>query len=410
MRRYVHLGQKPPKSSVRIEEFINYFTYDYPEPVPGENISLHSEISTCPWNEEHHLIRIGIKGKTISEADLPASNYVFLIDVSGSMNSPDKIGILKTGFKQMVDELKENDKIAIVTYAGAAGVLLQSTPGDQKDKIKKAIDQLGAGGSTAGYAGIQTAYEIAQENFIPNGNNRIILGSDGDFNVGPSSPEELIELIKQKREFGIYITVLGVGGGNLNDYMMEQIADNGNGNYEYIDDAGQIQKVFVYEKSRFYSVANDCKNQLTFNSKKVDSYRLIGYENRLLSNEDFEKDSVDAGEIGSSQTITALYEVILQNETANEEYANFDFRYKFPGDTKSRLLNHKILSTPQPINQSSENMRFSTAVAGLGLLLKESEYKGNLTKQQIIHLGEDALLYDPHNYRKEFVELVKNIN
>ena len=245
MRRYLYLGQTPPKASVRIEEYINYFTFDYPEPVNGENVSLNSELSSCPWNTDHYLMRIGMKGKTIPDNELPNSNYVFLIDVSGSMNSPDKLGILKTGFKTMVDNLKDQDRIAIVTYAGEAGVLLPSTMGDEKDKIKEAIEKLGAGGSTAGAAGIQTAYEIASDNFIQSGNNRVILGSDGDFNVGPSSTEALIELIEEKRESGIYLTVLGVGEGNLNDHMMEQIANKGNGNYEYIDNARQVQKVFT---------------------------------------------------------------------------------------------------------------------------------------------------------------------
>jgi Ca-activated chloride channel family protein len=409
MRRFLYLGQTPPKASVRIEEYINYFTFDYPEPAPGENVSIHSETASCPWNAGHHLLRIGMKGKTIPEPELAASNYVFLIDVSGSMDSPDKLGILKTGFKLMTDNLKDDDRVAIVTYAGSAGVLLKSTPGAQKDKIKKAIDKLTAGGSTAGSAGITTAYEIAQQNFVPKGNNRVILGTDGDFNVGPSSVDELVELIEQKRETGIYLTVLGVGEGNLNDHMMEQIADKGNGNYEYIDNAKQLQKVFVFEKSKFYAVANDCKNQLTFNPRMVDSYRLIGYENRVLNNEDFENDSVDAGEIGSSQTITALYEIILNNKNLQEEYANFDFRYKFPGDKESRLLTHKIQTAPVQISKASENMRFAAAITGLGLLLKQSEYKGTLTEQQVIDLGKGASSFDPNGYRKEFVELVENI-
>jgi Ca-activated chloride channel family protein len=409
MRRYLNLGQLPPKASVRVEEYINYFTFDYEEPAIGENIALNSEISTCPWNEDHYLIRVGIKGKTIADADLPASNYVFLIDVSGSMNSPDKIGILKAGFKLMADGLKDKDKVAIVTYAGTAQVLLQSTNGDQKELIKNAIDKLGADGSTAGAAGINTAYEIAQENLVENANNRIILGTDGDFNVGTSSTEDLVNLIKRKRDAGIYLTVLGVGGGNLNDHMMEQIANNGNGNYEYIDNAEQMQKIFVYEKSKFFTVAKDCKVQVTFNGSMVDSYRLIGYENRALSNEDFENDSTDAGEIGASQTITALYEVLLKAGTG-EPYANLDVRYKIPGETQSRLLNHKIQTQPKSINEASENMRFAASVAGLGLILKESGYKGTATTQMIINLANSALTFDPNGYRKEFIALAKKAN
>lgn len=378
MRRFVYLGQKPPKASVRTEEYVNYFTYDYPEPESGENVSLSSDIVTCPWNEEHHILRLGMKGKTIPEDQLPPSNYVFLIDVSGSMNSPDKLGILKKGFKQLVNELNPEDRIAIVTYAGEVGVLLPSTNASEKDKIKNAIDKLGAGGSTAGAAGITTAYEIAQENFIQDGNNRIILGTDGDFNVGISSTDDLVKLIEEKRKSGIYLTVLGVGGGNLNDYMMEQIANKGNGNYEYIDNASQIQKVFVYEKSKFHTVAKDAKIQITFNPDMVDAYRLIGYENRKLDDKDFEDDEKDAGEIGASQTITALYEVVLKSTDASAEYANFDFRYKFPDSDNSRILNLSIKNKPVGITAGSVETRFAVSVAGFGLIMRESEYKGSL--------------------------------
>lgn len=410
MRRFLYLGQIPPKASVRIEEYINYFTFDYQEPKNNENVSLESEISVCPWNQEHHLIRIGMKGKTIPENELPNSNYVFLIDVSGSMNSPDKLGILKVGFKTMVDNIGDQDRVAIVVYAGEAGVLLQSTYGDEKDKIKMAIDKLGAGGSTAGAAGIITAYEIAQQNFIQNGNNRVILGSDGDFNVGPSSTDELISLIEEKRESGIYLTVLGVGKGNLNDYMMEQIANKGNGNYEYIDNASQLKKVFINEKAKFYTVAKDSKIQIDFNPQKVNSYRLIGYENRSLNEEDFEDDTKDAGEIGSSQTISALYEVILTGNQNSVDYANFDFRYKKPNENNSRLITHKIGMLPKAIHESSENMQFISAVAGFGLLMKQSEYKGTVSKQMILNLGSNCLEFDPFEYRKEFLSLVNNWN
>lgn len=410
MRRFLYLGQTPPKASVRIEEYINYFTFDYKEPASGENVSLESEISKCPWNSEHYLIRLGMKGMTIPISELPNSNYVLLIDVSGSMNSPDKLGILKTGFKTLIDNLRDQDRIAIVTYAGEAGVLLESTYGDEKDKIKSAIDKLGAGGSTAGAAGITTAYEIAQKNFIANGNNRIILGTDGDFNVGPSSTDDLVKLIEEKRESGIYLTVLGVGEGNLNDHMMEQIANKGNGNYEYVDNAKQIQKVFTQEISKFYTIAKDSKIQVTFNQNMVESYRLIGYENRKLNNEDFENDSTDAGEIGASQTITALYEVVLLDVFNKEKYAQFDFRYKKPNETQSRLIKFDINMIPKEINSSSENMKFVVSIAGLGLLMKQSEYKGTLTKQMVLDLGKDAITFDPNGYRKEFIELVTNWN
>lgn len=408
MRRYLKYGQAPPTASVRIEEYINYFTFDYPEPVDGENVSLNSELSNCPWSTDHFLMRIGMKGKTIPKNELPNSNYVFLIDVSGSMNSQDKLGILKTGFKTMVDNLKARDRVAIVTYAGEVGVLLPSTFGDNKDKIKQAIDKLGAGGATAGAAGIQTAYEIAEENYILSGNNRVILGSDGDFNVGPSSTDELVELIEEKRESGIYLTVLGVGGGNLNDHMMEQIANKGNGNYEYIDNAMQIQKVFTNELGKFYTIAKDSKIQITFNGNMVDSYRLIGYENRKLENDNFENDSTDAGEIGSSQTITALYELVLTDNLNIEKYAQFDFRYKKPNENQSRLLSHEINAPLKDISSSSENMKFSAAICGFGLLMKQSEYKGTTSKQMILDLSENSVSFDPFGYKAEFIDLVTN--
>lgn len=412
MRRFMHLGQVPPIASVRIEEYLNFFTYDYKEPAPNEQVSLESEITTCPWNDTHHLLRIGMKGITIPLEQLPNSNYVFLIDVSGSMDSPDKLGVLKSGFTTLADNLRNNDRIAIVTYAGSAGVLLESTKGSEKKKIKAAIKKLDAAGSTAGAEGIETAYRIAEQNFIKNGNNRIILGTDGDFNVGISSTEALIQLIEKKRESGVYLTVLGVGDGNLNEHMMEQIANKGNGNYEYIDCVGQIQKVFTQEISKFYTVAKDCKIQVTFNPIKVSSYRLIGYENRVLNTEDFENDSTDAGEIGAGQTITALYEVVLLPDiTASplpKPYAQFDFRYKKPNETESRLLEHKIMREPKNMNEASENMRFATSVAGFALMMKNSEYKGTVSKKMVIDLAKGALSFDPNGYRSEYVDLLKN--
>jgi len=406
MRRYMYLGQTPPVASVRTEEYINFFTFDYAEPVNGENVALNSELSTCPWNTEHYLMRIGMKGKTIPENELPNSNYVFLIDCSGSMDSPDKLGILKTGFSTLADNLRDEDRIAIVTYAGNAGVLLNSTPGSERSKILRAINKLDAGGSTAGAAGIEKAYEIALENFIGGGNNRVILGTDGDFNVGISSSDELVELIEEKRESGIYLTVLGVGGGNLNDEMMEQVANKGNGNYEYIDNASQIQKVFTNELGKFYTVAKDAKIQLTFNQEMVASYRLIGYENRQLEAEDFIDDSTDAGEIGSSQTITALYELVLPEERGTGSWAAFEFRYKKPGEEESRLLSHDINGSLQEIASASENMRFAASVVCFGLLMKESEYKGTASRQMVRDLGDNARAFDPFGYREEFMELV----
>jgi len=409
MRRFVNLGQLPPKASVRIEEYINYFTFDYQEPTGSENIALNSEVSTCPWNPDHYLLRLGIKGKTIPENELPNSNFVLLIDVSGSMNSYDKLELLKIGFKQMVDEMRPTDRVAIVTYAGKVEILLNSTYCEKKSEIKHAIDNLNASGSTAGGEGIQKAYEIAEKNYIPDGNNRVILGTDGDFNVGISSKEELVEFIKEKRKSGVYLTVLGVGTGNLNDAMMEQLANNGNGNYEYIDNINQLKKVFVYEKSKFYTIAKDSKVQVTFNKEKVKAYRLIGYENRTLNKEDFDDDNVDAGEIGSGQTITAIYELILHDAESSLPFANFDFRYLKPLETQSRLLNHRIDCGITQISQSSENMRFAAAITCFGLQMKQSEYKGNSSKSMVLDLGNNAVSFDPYGFRAEFLKLVKNI-
>jgi Ca-activated chloride channel family protein len=308
----------------------------------------------------------------------------------------------------MTDELRDNDRVAIVTYAGDASVLLQSTFGDEKTKIKNAIDKLGAGGSTAGAKGIITAYEIALENYIPNGNNRIIIGSDGDFNVGPSSTDDLIELIESKRDDGVYLTVLGVGSGNLNDHMMEQIANKGNGNYEYIDSAEELEKIFVNEKAKFYTIAKDSKIQISFNPDKVFSYRLIGYENRSLSEEDFENDSTDAGEIGSSQTITALYELVLTTNLSAGKYAQFDFRYKKPGSPESRLLQHEINNYPKSMDSATENMRFASSLTAFGLLMKESVHKGTANKQMVLDLGSNATNFDPNGYRAQFIGIVNN--
>lgn len=408
-RRYLNFNENPPTSSVRVEEFINYFTFNYPEPESGENIGLNSELSTCPWNEAHHLMRIGIKGRTLSEAEMPGSNFVFLIDVSGSMDADDKLELLKEGFLLMVDSMKATDRVAIVTYCDEVKVNLGSTNGDEKSKIRSAINKLSASGSTAGGAAIQKAYQIAEENFKVGGNNRIILGTDGDFNVGLSTDSALVDLIEAKRAIGVYLTVLGVGNGNLNDSMMEKIADSGNGNYEYLDCAEQLQKVFIHERTRFYTVAKDVKVQVTFNAAMVDSFRLIGYENRTMDSASFSNDTVDAGEIGSGQTITALYELKLRYVDASQPYANVDFRYKKPGESNSRLLNMSIQNTPILFSQSSENQRFASAVTGLGLLLKASMYKGSLTREMIVQWGDAARTSDPFGLRAEFVGLVRKV-
>ncbi len=405
-RRFIRSNEGIPRASVRVEEFVNYFTFDYAEPKAGEHIALNSELATCPWNKEHHLLRLGMKGLTIPREELPNSNYVFLIDVSGSMGGEGKLDVLKQGFKMLVDNLREQDRVSIVTYSGRVQTLIDSKSAKDKQLIKSAIEELYAAGSTAGGQAMQDAYALAEKNFIPKGNNRIILGTDGDFNVGVSSTEELVKMVEKKRESGIFLTVLGVGRGNLQDYKMEQIANKGNGNYEYIDNVDQMKKVFVEDLPRFYTVAKDSKIQVSFNPNMVESYRLIGYENRALSNDDFKDDKKDAGEIGSGQTITALYEVVLKDTSAKEQYAQFDFRYKMPNEDTSRLLKHSSKTAPVELNSASENMRFATAIVGFGLLAKGSKYKGSLKKSEVLELAQGAMSFDPNGYRKEFVELL----
>lgn len=409
VRRFLNKNQLPPADAIRTEELVNYFNYNYETPAGAHPIALNGEVSACPWAPEHRLVRIGIRGKEIPEAALPPSNMVLLIDVSGSMSSEDKLHLLKESFKLFVDELSGEDRIAIVTYAGQAGLLLPSTPGNQKALIKAAIDKLGAGGSTAGAQGIITAYDIALENFIEGGNNRVILGTDGDFNVGISSQEELVSLIEEKRDRGIFLTVLGVGTGNLNDAMLEQIADNGNGTYEYIDNLEQAKKVFIYEFGKFYTVAKDVKVQVDFNPSVVHSYRLIGYENRLLENEDFEDDQKDAGEIGAGQSITALYEVVPADgsSTLNVPTFSIDFRYKLPEDDFSNLLNLEVMDEGHAFSQASENMRFAAAVASFGLLLRDSEYQGETSYEQIREWAGGSISFDPFGFRQEFLDLVE---
>ncbi len=410
VRRFLQQDQSiPPTGAIRTEELINYFQLDYAFNNGSHPISLNGEVSECPWNIDNKLVRIGLKGKPITKQNLPASNFVFLIDISGSMASEDKLDLLKNGFKYFVDELSDNDKVAIVTYAGSAGVVLESTHGNEKQKIKNAIDNLGAGGSTAGAQGIITAYEIAQEQFIENGNNRIVIGTDGDFNAGPSSQEELVKLIEEKRDLGIYITVLGVGRGNLNDAALEQIANNGNGTYEYIDTIEQLKKVFIYDYNKFYTVAKDVKIQVEFNPTTVEAYRLIGYENRMLESEDFENDEKDAGEIGSNQNVTALYEIVPKNNSGTQSDPTFtiDFRYKNPNSDTSIPLELNIFDQGKTFNQASDFMKFTSSVASFSMLLSESEYKGTSNFDTILEWLNATNLNDEHGFKAEFKQLVK---
>ena len=406
-RRIIRSGLIPPPEAIRTEEFINYFNYDFQEPKAGEDISLQGEISSCPWATDHRLISIGIKGRTLPE--IPTSNLVLLIDVSGSMSSPDKLPLLKDALVLLVEQFRPEDRIALVTYAGSSKVALNSTPGDQKEKILKAIEKLKTGGSTGGAKGIATAYEIAEENFIPNGNNRVVMATDGDFNVGISSQEELIDLIEEKRETGVFLTTIGTGSGNYQEGKMEQIANHGNGTYEYLDDIKQAEKLFVHEYSKLFTVAKDVKVQVKFNPEIIQAYRLIGYENRVLSEEDFENDSTDGGEIGAGQTIAALYEVVPQIDIASKQAPSFSvqFRYKKPSQNRSRALSLEIEDGGMDFGQASENHRWAAAVASFALVARGSSHKGTANFPMVINWMEQALEFDPHNYRSGALELAR---
>jgi Ca-activated chloride channel family protein len=406
VRRFLSSGNLPPKDAVRTEELINFFPLDYPENSSAP-ISLNGEISTCPWSPGHQLLRIGIKGKEIPKDQLPPSNYVLLFDVSGSMGQPEKLELLKESFSLLVDLIGNDDRMAIVTYSGSSNVILPSTPGSDKQTIKDAINSLSTGGGTNGAQGIITAYEIAEQNFIQGGNNRIIIGTDGDFNIGVSNQEGLIELIEEKRKSGVFLTILGVGTGNLQDGKMEQIANHGNGNYEYIDRPDQAEKVFIREVSKFYTVAKDVKVQIEFNPEKVKEYRLIGYENRLLETEDFEDDAKDAGEIGADQNITALYELVpVAFSPSSGDAVLVDFRYKDPDSEVSQLINLLISDQATPFEFASEDHRFVASVAAYGMLLRNSPYKGNAKWEDAISWTENTLSFDPYGYRAEFLQLL----
>ena len=405
MRQYINLGQTPPTTTVKIEDLINYFTYNYSDPVSSENISLNSEVTTCPWHAGHYLMRLGLKGKSIADSELPKSNYVFLIDVSKSMNSPEKIELFQSGLKLLIDNLQATDKIALVTYSNETKLVLKSTTCDKKDEIKKAVDNLFLGGSSVGAPSLTYSYSVAMDNFITNGSNRVIMVSDGDLNVNPSSSDELVRVINEKRKLGINLTVLGFGKSNPNNHLMEQIPNKGNGNYEYIDKLGQFMKVFVKEKAKFCSVAKNAKIQVMFNELKVDSFRLVGYEERAFKKEATDGYALDA-EIGSSQTITAVYELVLRNLSADEKIGVVDFTYTKPNENVSRQLGLDIQAVPVDFKNVSENTRFAASVTAFGLLLKNSKYKGTASKEMVLNLGQDAYSFDPNGYRREFLSLV----
>ncbi|GGG26392.1 vWA domain-containing protein [Pontibacter amylolyticus] len=433
VRRFLNQGQRPPADAVRIEEMVNYFNYDYPQPTGDAPFSVTTELSTCPWNKDNQLLHIGLQGKRVPTDKLPASNLVFLIDVSGSMFSPDKLPLVKAGLKLLVEELRPQDQVSMVVYAGAAGLVLPSTSGKEKKKIIAALDQLEAGGSTAGGAGVNLAYKVAEDNFVKGGNNRVILASDGDFNVGVSSDSELQRLIEKKRETGVFLTVLGFGTGNLKDSRMEQLANKGNGNYAYIDNIREAQKVFVNEfGGTLFTIAKDVKLQLEFNPAKVKAYRLIGYENRALANEEFNDDKKDAGDMGSGHTVTALYEIVPVGADSESQAGNVDelkyqkttidpkakrsdelltmkLRYKDPDGETSRLITTTVSSQSLPAAQTSDNFRFSAAVAACGMLLRDSEHKGDASFPMVLELAKNARGKDEEGYRIEFVNLVKSM-
>ena len=432
VRRYIQSGSLPPAGAVRIEEMINYFDYEYPQPAGDAPFEVYTEISECPWNKEHRLIHIGLQGKNIETQNLPPANLVFLIDVSGSMDEPNKLPLVQASLKMLTEQLRKDDNVAIVVYAGNAGLVLQSTSGADKIKIKEAIDALQAGGSTAGGEGIQLAYKIAKENFKKGGNNRVILATDGDFNVGISSDDELVSLIEKERQSGVFLTVLGFGVGTYKDNKMQQLADKGNGNHAYIDNMNEARKVLVKEfGSTLFTIAKDVKLQIEFNPTLVQAYRLIGYENRVIANEDFNDDKKDAGELGAGHTVTALYEIIpvgvksefiskvddlkyqVKNQIA-EKYGNevmtIKLRYKEPDGDISKLITHTVIDEHKTLEQTSDNFKFSAAVAEFGLLLRNSAYKQNATYKKVESLAKDAKGNDAEGYRAEFMQLVKSAN
>ena len=429
VRRFINNGTLPPPDAVRIEEMINYFDYHYQQPKSTDPVNIVTEIANAPWNTTHKLVQIGLQGKVIPTDNLPACNLVFLIDVSGSMYAQNKLPLLVSSFKMLTDQLRAKDKVAIVVYAGNSGLVLPATSGDKKTIIKDALDKLVAGGSTAGGEGIELAYKVATENFVKSGNNRVILATDGDFNVGASSDYAMEKLIETKRKTGIFLTVLGFGMGNYKDSKMETLADKGNGNYAYIDNINEARKTLISQfGGTLFTIAKDVKLQVEFNPARVSAYRLIGYENRLLNKEDFNDDKKDAGELGSGHTVTALYEIIpvgvkdsfsdsvddLKYQKPGKsispdhgELLTVKLRYKDPDGDKSKLLSKAVLDNPLSFNNTSDNFRFATAVAEFGMLLCQSKFKQNASYDDVISLAENAKSIDKEGYRSEFVSLVK---
>ena len=429
MRRFINRGELPPADAIRTEELVNYFSYDYPKPMGNDPVKITVEAGTCTWNTAHRLVRIGLKAKEIPTEQLPASNLVFLVDVSGSMWGANRLDLVKSSLKLLVNNLRNKDKVAIVTYAGSAGVKLEATSGGDKQKIREAIDELTASGSTAGGAGIHLAYQIAKKNFISDGNNRIILCSDGDFNVGVSSAEGLEQLIEKERKSGVHLTVLGYGMGNYKDKKIQVLAEKGNGNHAYIDNLQEANRVLVGEfGATLHTVAKDVKLQVEFNPSQVQAYRLIGYESRLLKDEDFNNDAKDAGDMGAGHTVTAFYEVIpagVKNEyvgkvddlkyqkkekmtlkpTGSDELLTVKLRYKASDKDVSRKMELPFVDNKG--DSVSSDFRFASAVAMFGQLLRDSDFKGTADYDKVIKLAKQGLNNDERGYRREFIRLVE---
>ncbi len=437
VRRFLDDGQRPPRDAVRIEELINYFDYDYPAPRSNDPVALYGELSDCPWNSDHQLLHLGLSTQKVERESVPPRNLVFLLDVSGSMSSRDKLPLLKHGMSMLVEDLRPEDSVAIVVYAGASGLVLPPTDGDDQDEIFEALDRLEAGGSTNGGAGIELAYRVAERNFVEDGINRVILATDGDFNVGVSSEHSLTRLIEEKRESGVFLTVLGFGRGNLQDSKMEALADHGNGNYAYIDSVLEAQKVLVREAgATLVTAAKDVKVQVEFNPNHVSHYRLVGYENRILKARDFNNDRKDAGDMGAGHTVTALYEIVPAEGHRNRggakdrdngdvdplryqkrrkqprrsragELATFKVRYKRPDGDRSRLIVARVKNDPTRLSRTSNRFRFSAAVATFGLVLRNSKHRGDADLRLVARLAGSSIGRDPDGDRDEFLDLVK---
>ena len=435
VRRFINEGRLPPKDAVRLEEMINYFTYDYPQPTDGKPFSINVDVAGCPWEASHRLVRVGLKGREIAVDKRGASNLVFLLDVSGSMTPPERLPLIKQSMRLLVEKLTENDRVAMVVYAGASGLALPSTTGDHKEQILAALESLQPGGSTNGAEGIELAYKIAADHFIKGGVNRVILATDGDFNVGVTSQGDLIRLIEEKAKTGVFLSVLGVGTDNLKDSTMQKLADKGNGNYAYLDSLDEARKVLVQQMNgTLVTIAKDVKIQVEFNPARVASYRLIGYEKRMLRKEDFNNDKIDAGEIGAGHTVTALYEVVPAGAGANpaagvlpvdplkyvakaksaaepsagsEEMLTVKLRHKAPDGDKSELTERVLIDQGAGFANASPDLKFAAAVAEFGMLLRDSAHKGSGTFGAVLEWAREGKGSDPNGYRAGFIELVK---